>query len=199
MQRRPIERAARASYGERTVSRPRPGTQGPGEVACKIRYRHLDSPGGSTVGCHLYMKPQNKNPKIAALAQSIGYLAGYANDKKENDHLYGVIVWAVMRWPDKSPDEVVGQVFNGQYITEADAMADEEGVGSFIGYFTDDKEGRRNFEEAANVWRAAGGSSAEGEDGEDEEGEDEEGEDEDDEEDEDEDDEEGDDEEEEED
>ena len=118
------------------------------------------------------MKPRSKNPKIAALAQSIGYLAGYANDKKEDDRLYGVIVWAVMRWPDGSPDEVVGQVFNGQYITEADAMADEEDVGSFIGYFTDDEEGRKNFEKAADAWREAGGSEADDEEEEGEEWED---------------------------
>jgi hypothetical protein len=124
------------------------------------------------------MKPRSKNPKIAALAQCIGYLAGYANDKKKDDRLYGVLVWAVMRWPDGSPDEVVGQVFNGQYVTEADAMGDEEGVGSFIGYFTDDEEGRKNFEKACEAWREAGGSEAEEED-EDEEDEDEDEEDED--------------------
>jgi len=115
------------------------------------------------------MKPRSKNPKIAALAQSHGYLAGYANDKKEDDKRYAVIVWAVMRWPDGSPDEVVGQVFNGQYVTEADAMGDEEGVGSFIGYFTDDDEGRGNFEKACDAWREAGGSEAEDDDDEEEE------------------------------
>jgi hypothetical protein len=122
------------------------------------------------------MKPRSKNPKIAALAQSHGYLAGYANDKKEDDKRYAVIVWAVMRWPDGSPDEVVGQVFNGQYVTEADAMGDEEGVGSFIGYFTDDDEGRENFEKACDAWREAGGSEAEGEDEDEEEEGEEEGE-----------------------
>ena len=115
------------------------------------------------------MKPRSKNPKIAALAQSHGYLAGYANDKKEDDKRYAVIVWAVMRWPDGSPDEVVGQVFNGQYVTEADAMGDEEGVGSFIGYFTDDDEGRENFGKACDAWREAGGSEAEDDDEEEEE------------------------------
>lgn len=116
------------------------------------------------------MKPRTKNPLIASLAQSIGYLAGYANDKKEDDKRYGVIVWAVMRWPDGSPDEVVGQVFNGQYVTEADAMGDEEGVGTFIGYFTDDKEGLENFGKAADAWRANGGAD---DDDEEEEGEEE--------------------------
>lgn len=125
------------------------------------------------------MKPRTKNPLIASLAQSIGYLAGYANDKKEDDKRYGVIVWAVMRWPDGSPDEVVGQVFNGQYVTEADAMGDEEGVGTFIGYFTDDKEGLENFGKAADAWRANGGADDDDEedeeDGGEEEGDEEEG------------------------
>jgi len=107
------------------------------------------------------MKPKNKNPGIQGITQAHGYLAGYANDKKEDDKRYGVIVWAIMRWPDGSPDEVVGQVFNGQYLTEADAMGDEEGVGAFIGYFTDDKEGHENFGKAADAWREAGGSEAE--------------------------------------
>lgn len=108
-------------------------------------------------------------------------------------------MWSVIRWPDGSPDEVVGQVFNGQYITEADAMAEEGEVGSLIGYFTDDKEGRENFAKAADAWREAGGSDAEEDDEEeeedeeeDEEEEEEEGWDEDDDDDEDEGDEEGD-------
>lgn len=118
------------------------------------------------------MKPRNKNPKIPSVSQAIGWLAGYANDNKKDDRLYAVIVWSVMRWPDNNnPDEVVGQVFNGQYITEADAMGDEEGVGTFVGYFTDDEEGRDNFRKAADVWREAGGSEAEDDDGEEEEGE----------------------------
>ena len=115
------------------------------------------------------MKPKNKHPRIKSIAPAIGYLAGYAGDKKEDDRLYGVIVWAVMRWPDGSPDEVVGQVFNGQYITEADAMANEEGVGSLIGYFTDDEEGRKNFRKGAEAWRQAGGDE-EADEEEDEEG-----------------------------
>jgi len=56
-------------------------------------------------------------------------------------------------------------------------MGEEEGIGSFIGYFTDDKEGRGNFAKAADMWREAGGSEAEDEEeeGEEEEDEDEEG------------------------
>lgn len=115
------------------------------------------------------MKPKNQNPKITDITQAIGYLAGYAGDKKEDDKLYGVIVWSVMRWSDGSPDEVVGQVFDGHCITEADAMANEGDIGSLIGYFTDDKEGRETFQKAAKVWRDAGGSAAEEEDEEDEE------------------------------
>lgn len=118
------------------------------------------------------MKPKHKHPRIKSISPAIGYLAGYAGDKKEDDRLYGVIVWAVMNWPDDSPDEVVGQVFNGQYITEADAMANEDGVGSLIGYFTDDEEGRKNFLKAADTWRQAGGD--EGDDEGDDEGEEEE-------------------------
>ncbi len=120
------------------------------------------------------MKPNNHNPKIVDITQAIGYLAGYAGNKKEDDKLYGVIVWSVMRWGDGSPDEVVGQVFNGQYITEADAMANEGDIGSLIGYFTDDDEGRDNFRKAADAWRAAGGPDAEDEEDEDDEDEDEE-------------------------
>jgi hypothetical protein len=115
------------------------------------------------------MKPNNHNPKIADITQAIGYLAGYAGNKKDDDKLYPVIVWSVMRWGDGSPDEVVGQVFNGQYITEADAMADEGDVGSLIGYFTDDEEGRDYFRKAADAWREAGGPDAEDDEGDDEE------------------------------
>lgn len=120
-----------------------------------------------------YMRKKTLTPQIVGITQAIGYLAGYAGDKKEDDKLYGVICWSVMRWKNSSnPDEVVGQVFDGDCITEADTFGGEDNVGRFIGYFTDDDEGRDNFEKAADAWREAGGEEFEDDD--EEEGEEEE-------------------------
>ena len=100
------------------------------------------------------MRKKNATPQIVDITQAIGYLAGYAAHKKEDDKLYPVICWSVIRWKNSdNPDEVVGQVFDGECITEADALEGEDGVGSLIGYFTDDDEGLETFQKAANAWR----------------------------------------------
>lgn len=94
-------------------------------------------------------------PSIVGIAQATGYLAGFLGDDQDDDRLLPVVAWTVMRSPEAhEPDEVVGQVWQGEYLTEAPAIEDEEGDYKHVGYFTDDKEGRSNF---VNVCKAMRG------------------------------------------
>jgi len=52
-----------------------------------------------------------------------------------------VICWAVIEFIDEdAPDEVVGQIFNGDCLTEASAVDEEEGFGEFVGYYPNEGE-----------------------------------------------------------
>lgn len=99
-----------------------------------------------------YMAPHNmaKN-EIAGITQASKYLAGYAGEEEGSNHTLPVICWSVMKYTGtKDPDEVVGQVWDGNTITEAPSI---EEAGEFVGYFTDDDEGRAALLEACDTWR----------------------------------------------
>jgi len=65
-----------------------------------------------------------------------------------------VICWSVLQFDDDDdPDEVVGQIFNGQCITEANSVDEEEGYGEFVGYFKESKEGLKMAREMCDAYR----------------------------------------------
>ena len=112
--------------------------------------------------------------EILSISQASKYFAGYAGEKKKDDRLLPIICWAVCRYNEKDPDEVVGQVWDGSCITEANEVS---GAGFFVGYFIDDKEGRSQFSEACDVAREGGLEEEEDEDDDEEDDEEEEDED----------------------
>jgi hypothetical protein len=118
--------------------------------------------------------------EILSISQASKYFSGYAGEKKKDDRLLPIICWAVCRYNEDDPDEVVGQVWDGACITEANEVS---GAGFFVGYFIDDAEGRKQFAQACNAAREDGIEEEEDDDeeGEEDEDEDEEDEDEDDE------------------
>ena len=110
--------------------------------------------------------------EILSIAQASKYFSGYAGEKKKDDRLLPIICWAVCRYNEKDPDEVVGQVWDGACITEANEVS---GAGFFVGYFVDDEEGRSQFVQACNAARKEGFEEEEEEDDDDEDDEEEEG------------------------
>jgi len=127
----------------------------------------VDDPTGQKAG-----RSDRMSLKILSITQASKYFSGYAGSSKKQDRLLPVICWAVCRYNSHDPDEVVGQVWDGACITEANEV---EGAGFFVGYFTDDPEGRSQFHEACESARDDGliKDEDEEEDDEEEEGDDE--------------------------
>ena len=110
---------------------------------------------------------------IKTIAQASGYIAAYAGSTPEEDRVEPVICWSVLQFDDDDdPDEVVGQIFNGQCITEATAVDEEEGYGEFVGYFKESKAGLEIARGMCDAYREKlshlNGDDEEGEDEEDE-------------------------------
>ncbi len=105
--------------------------------------------------------------EITALTPIKDYFAGYAAEDESGDKMVPVICLAACR-EDEGPDEVIGQVWNGDCITEAPGAFDPEDDSqpdlTFIGYFQRKQEDA--FKTACEAWRDE-------EDEEDDEGEDE--------------------------
>jgi len=77
--------------------------------------------------------------RIKAICPAQEYYAAYLSDKKNNIgyRIERIICWAVIEFDDEdAPDEVVGQIFNGDCLTEATAVDEEESFGEFVGYFS---------------------------------------------------------------
>lgn len=87
-------------------------------------------------------------------ATSCDYVAAYAGANKEDDRFEYVICWSTIEFEDEDePDEVVGQIFDGNCITEASSVDEEEGYGEFVGYFRDNEKGREAAVEACELYR----------------------------------------------
>lgn len=100
--------------------------------------------------------------QIISVCPAHGYLAGFANDDSSDDRLIPVVCWSAIRFLEgEDPDEVVGQIYDGNCITEATNVEDDIGV--FMGYYTDDKEGRSNFRKDCDDWRNEEGEIVDGE------------------------------------
>lgn len=85
--------------------------------------------------------------------------AAYAGKTEEEDILAPVLCFTVIEFDEGEPDEVVGQIFDGQCITEATSVDDEEGFGQFVGYFALTKRGKAQAKEACEAYREAEGES----------------------------------------
>ena len=83
--------------------------------------------------------------------------AAYAGKTEEEDILAPVLCFTVIEFDQGEPDEVVGQIFDGQCITEATSVDDEEGFGLFVGYFALTKRGKAQAKEACEAYREAEG------------------------------------------
>ena len=83
--------------------------------------------------------------------------AAYAGKTEEEDILAPVLCFTVIEFDEGEPDEVVGQIFDGQCITEATSVDDEEGFGLFVGYFALTKRGKAQAKEACEAYREAEG------------------------------------------
>lgn len=92
-------------------------------------------------------------PSIKALTQASGYIAAYAGQNKKEDQVEHVICWSVIEFDEGEPDEVVGQIFDGQCVTEATSVDQEEGYGEFVGYYRDTEKGREEADEACARYR----------------------------------------------
>ncbi len=92
--------------------------------------------------------------KAIASAPGPAQAAAYAGKTADEDILSPVLCWSVIEFDgDDEPDEVVGQIFDGQCITEATSVDDEEGFGEFVGYFELTKRGKEQAKEACEAYR----------------------------------------------
>ncbi len=92
-------------------------------------------------------------PSIKSIAQASGYIAAYAGETRKEDRLEPVLCWSVIEFEGEEPDEVVGQIFDGNCITEVTSVDEEEGYGEFIGYFKDNEDGRERAVRACKQYR----------------------------------------------
>jgi len=94
---------------------------------------------------------------IKAIASAPGdpQAAAYAGKASDEDILAPVLAWTVIKFDGDEPDEVVGQIFDGQCITEASSVDEEEGFGEFVGYFALTKEGKQQAKQACDAFREA--------------------------------------------
>lgn len=116
-------------------------------------------------GQHGTRKEKNEmatSTQIISVCPAHNYLAGFASEDAREDRLIPIICWSAIRFTDgDDPDEVVGQIFDGNCITEATNVDDDVGV--FMGYYIDDKEGRNNFRKDCEEWRNEEGEIVDGE------------------------------------
>lgn len=71
------------------------------------------------------------------------YFAAYMPDKDEGikQRIEPIVCWSLLEFDRKSsPDEVVGQIVDGDVITEATSVDEDEGFGEFLGYFRSTSE-----------------------------------------------------------
>ncbi len=93
--------------------------------------------------------------KAIAPASGPAQAAAYAGKIEDEDILAPVLCWSVIEFDEGEPDEVVGQIFDGQCITEATSVDDDEGFGEFVGYFALTKRGKAQAKEACAAYRDA--------------------------------------------
>ena len=93
--------------------------------------------------------------RIKAICHAPGdpQAAAYAGKTADEDILAPVLSWTVIEFDEGEPDEVVGQIFDGQCITEATSVDEEEGFGEFVGYFALTSEGKKQAKAACNAFR----------------------------------------------
>lgn len=92
--------------------------------------------------------------EITALTPIKDYFAGYAGVDEDDDKLVPVLCLAAVR-EEEGPDEVIGQVWNGDHITEAPGAFDPDDDSDpdlvFVGYFH--KKQEESFKAACELQR----------------------------------------------
>lgn len=71
------------------------------------------------------------------------YFAAYMPNEEEDikQRIEPIVCWSLLEFERKdSPDEVVGQIVDGDVITEATSVDEDEGFGEFLGYFRSTSE-----------------------------------------------------------
>ena len=118
-------------------------------------------------------------PKITSITEARKWLAVYLPDNEKDipERAVPVICWASLEFDD-DPDEVVGQIFDGNCITEVTSVDEEEGFGEFLGYYRSSADAAPDVTAALELRKQEEEEEEEeaGEEGEEEEGEEEEGE-----------------------
>lgn len=74
---------------------------------------------------------------------SVQYFAAYMPNENEGikQRIEPIVCWSLLEFDRKgSPDEVVGQIVDGDVITEATSVDEDEGFGEFLGYFRSTSE-----------------------------------------------------------
>ena len=90
---------------------------------------------------------------ISNIAPAQEYYAAYQsdNDNDIDSRIERIICWSVIKFLDTDDeDEVVGQIFNGQCIAEANMVDDEDGFGALVGYYATGHEASEAIKKAEN-------------------------------------------------